>query len=729
MDPKESARLGEILVDQETLIGNLYRSYAGKFPNLREFWERLADDEKGHAQVMEKVRFALLDGKVRVAGPSLDLRLVEEQYEMLRSLLRGRYADPGTSDKALQFALTLEQSLLESKIFESLQSAAPEIQQILAAVGNKTNSHYTQVRELVYRHKVFQQLLETGHVSIPILQQAIAAAHNEGSSVPHILSKRFGVPKEEVLSALSAFFRVPSFAPNRDPPLPIDLSAKLSPLAEAFRKEGFVPVGQEGRSLLVALEDPNDVLLRDRIVALLPQWKVEFRVALREDVLVAQDLFFGGSAARETSTLRDVLETLEGDQRLAPAGAGGPEAEEEADESAVAQVVNRMIQEAHARGASDIHLEPSLRGGMAIRYRIDGVLFPVHTIPTALGRAVLSRLKIMADLDIAEKRKAQSGKIQMRRWAPLDLELRIETFSTVASTEDAVLRILAASKALKLADLSMSHGNLARFQALIDSPYGLVLCVGPTGSGKTTTLHSALNQLSGPGVKIMTAEDPVEITQPGLRQVQVNPKAGITFASALRSFLRADPDIVMIGEMRDEETASAAIEASLTGHLVLSTLHTNNAPDTITRLLEMGIDQYAFADSLLGILAQRLLRRLCPECRKPVGDPGRMLEEIRREYGPRFEGLMASVPRPALFEADPKGCDACRQTGYKGRLGIHELLVVSDRIREIIYRRGRVTEIREAALEQGMRTLKEDGIEKVLAGATTIEEVLATAGR
>jgi type II secretory ATPase GspE/PulE/Tfp pilus assembly ATPase PilB-like protein len=229
-------------------------------------------------------------------------------------------------------------------------------------------------------------------------------------------------------------------------------------------------------------------------------------------------------------------------------------------------------------------------------------------------------------------------------------------------------------------------------------------------------------------VKIVTAEDPVEITQPTLRQVQVNPRAGVTFASALRSFLRADPDIVMIGEMRDEETALAAIEASLTGHLVLSTLHTNNAPETITRLLEMGIDQYAFADSLLGILAQRLLRRLCPKCRKPAKDPRRLLENLRQEYGPRFDEFAASH-RPDLFEADPRGCEACRHAGYKGRLGIHELLVNGDRIREMIYRKVRVSEIREAALEEGMRTLKQDGIEKVLTGATSLEEVLATAGR
>ena len=281
-----------------------------------------------------------------------------------------------------------------------------------------------------------------------------------------------------------------------------------------------------------------------------------------------------------------------------------------------------------------------------------------------------------------------------------------------------------------LDDIGMSAHNLHEMKRLIRMPHGLVLCVGPTGSGKTTTLHSALGYINSEDVKILTAEDPVEITQSGLRQLQINPKAGITFASALRSFLRADPDVIMIGEMRDRETASIAVEASMTGHLVLSTLHTNSAPETVVRLLDLGLDPYSFADALLGVLAQRLVRRLCPDCRRaaPTGAPA--LEVLRQEYGTdSIFDAFGFLPESVQWLAAERGCDRCHSSGYQGRMAIHELLSCTDRIREMIYRRAAATEIRRAARDEGMRTLKQDGIEKALAGQTTMEEVRAACSR
>ena len=288
------------------------------------------------------------------------------------------------------------------------------------------------------------------------------------------------------------------------------------------------------------------------------------------------------------------------------------------------------------------------------------------------------------------------------------------------------MRILSSSKPILLENLNFSRRNLNEFIRLISHPYGILLCVGPTGSGKTTTLHSALKYLNTDDTKILTVEDPVEITQEGLRQIQVNQLIGITFASSLRSFLRSDPDVIMIGEMRDMETASTAIEASLTGHLVLSTLHTNSASETIGRLIEMGIDQYSFADSLLGILAQRLVRSLCPECKKAMELDDKEIDILRQEYGASdlFDILLKTRGK-TIYAAKEGGCDKCRGNGYKGRIAIHELLTATAEIKEAIYRRATASEIRNIAIEQGMMVLRQDGIEKVFSGITTLEEIRA----
>ena len=434
-----------------------------------------------------------------------------------------------------------------------------------------------------------------------------------------------------------------------------------------------------------------------------------------------------------------LVETLEKEEHER---GGADEAPIEQSDNSLVRLLNNMIIEAHREGASDIHIEsyPG-REKIRIRFRKDGVLRTYLELPPNYRSALIARVKIMCDLDISERRKPQDGKINFAKFSPHHkLELRVATIPTNGGLEDVVMRILASAKPLPVDRLGLSPLNLARLKTAIERPYGMVLCVGPTGSGKTTTLHSALSHINVPERKIWTAEDPVEITQPGLRQVQINPKIDWTFAKALRAFLRADPDVIMVGEIRDGETAGMAVEASLTGHLVLSTLHTNSAPETVTRLLDMGLDPFNFGDSLLAVLAQRLVRRLCNHCRvsRPAstdecdelladymhsfgeGEPPTAADEVRAGWVQQHsrEGRL-------MFHQSP-GCKECGGTGFKGRAGVHELMLVSRELRRQVQTGARAEALQRTALAEGMRTLRQDGIDKVLAGVTTIEEVRST---
>jgi type II secretory ATPase GspE/PulE/Tfp pilus assembly ATPase PilB-like protein len=366
---------------------------------------------------------------------------------------------------------------------------------------------------------------------------------------------------------------------------------------------------------------------------------------------------------------------------------------------------------------------------VTVRFRVDGDCISYQEIPSSFRLPLVARFKIMALLDIAERRKPQDGKIRFRV-GEKQIELRVATIPTVNNNEDIVLRILAASKPLPLDSMGMSQSVLTGLKAVVTKPYGLVLCVGPTGSGKTTTLHSALGFINTVDMKIWTAEDPVEITQPGLRQVQVNPKIGFNFANAMRAFLRADPDVIMVGEMRDLETAGTAVEASLTGHLVLSTLHTNSAPETVTRLIDMGLDPFSFADALLGVLAQRLARGLCKQCRGQYTPSATELDELSAAYGHEaFRALLKEEHSFGLKLWKASGCSACSQTGYKGRVALHELLVGSDDLKRHIQRKAPIDDVRRVAAEGGMVTLLQDGVRKVIAGLTDLKQVLAVCSR
>jgi len=418
--------------------------------------------------------------------------------------------------------------------------------------------------------------------------------------------------------------------------------------------------------------------------------------------------------------------------RLSTEG-GGDEAGEQQNaqiDTTLVKLVNKVILDAVEQKASDIHIEANAAGSnVRVRFRKDGVLVNYLEIPARFRSAVISRLKVMSQLDISERRKPQDGKIPFKRFGPADVELRIATIPTANGLEDVVMRVLAGTAAKPLDEVGFDADALAAIKRLIGRPHGLFLVCGPTGSGKTTTLHSLLGFLNTPELKIWTAEDPIEITQAGLRQVQMNPKVGWTFAAALRSFMRADPDVIMVGEMRDAETAKIGIEASLTGHLVLSTLHTNSAAESVVRLLDFGMDRFNFADALLGVLSQRLVRKLCAECRTKHEPSVSEMEELALEY---CEGDASQVDKvvkawrqakPTLFK--PKGCKACDRTGYKGRVAVYELMLADAAVKRLIQERAPVTGIAAAAIQAGMRTLKQDGIDKVLKGHTDMQQIRA----
>ena len=541
----------------------------------------------------------------------------------------------------------------------------------------------------------------------------------------------------------------------------VDVDA-FQPEPEALRKLSYTTAQRleimpllvhEGR-LVIAMDDPSnrhsaideaEFNAQMKIVPVLAQCRDLNRAlhAAYDRIGALADNRFGNATLQPLefapSNTEDLLLTLE--KEGTKDGADEDESIEQSDNSLV-RMINRMIIDAHESGVSDIHIEsyPG-REKIRIRFRKDGQLRSHLELPPNYRNALIARIKIMCDLDISEKRKPQDGKINFAKFSPQHkIELRVATIPTNNGLEDVVMRILASAKPIPLEKLGLSNSNLERLKRAVERPYGMVLCVGPTGSGKTTTLHSALSHINQPERKIWTAEDPVEITQAGLRQVQINPRIDWTFAKALRAFLRADPDVIMVGEIRDEETAKTAVEASLTGHLVLSTLHTNSAPETVTRLLDMGMDPFNFADSLLAILAQRLVRRLCPHCRTTRPATPEEVDELLSDYLNAFGGESTATERDAVRASwlrrhgkdghipmhASAGCPECEGSGFKGRAGLHELMVISRELRHLIQTGARAEALQATALRQGMRTLRQDGIDKVLAGVTTIDEVRAT---
>jgi len=597
------------------------------------------------------------------------------------------------------------------------------------------------------RHKMhqlirgkFDQLVTVAAVSPDELELATRSARRKSLDVEDVLIDEFQVKVDAVGKALAEFFDVPYLPYKADTVKPMDL---LKNLNRGYLEENqWVPIEDSKDGIIVVSSDPERVRSSRVVNNIFPKSKILYRVSTRRECVSYLDLFFGGGAV-DTGDIGDILEGLAEDGELE---GGDSDGVEQAQDNEVVKLVNKVIIDAYHQGASDIHIEPYPgKAKTEIRFRKDGTLFPYISVPASYRAAIAARIKIMCDLDIAERRRPQDGKIKFKRFGPLDIELRVATIPSQGGMEDIVMRILAAGEPIPIDKLALSNRNAEALKDCISKPYGLFFVCGPTGSGKTTTLHSVLGYLNTPETKIWTAEDPVEITQKGLRQVQMNVKAGLNFATAMRAFLRADPDIIMVGEMRDKETTSIGIEASLTGHLVFATLHTNSAPESIVRLLDMGMDPFNFADALLGVLAQRLAKRLCTKCKKArvadqeeikmmleeycqelrhtpswKADPKGSYEEIYREWVKSF-----ADERGQFTVYTPVGCEACNSTGYRGRVALHELLVGTDAAKKHIQEHSRVAEVLVTALEEGMRTLKQDGIEKVLQGITDMYQVRA----
>ena len=593
------------------------------------------------------------------------------------------------------------------------QNSAIEMAKVL---GIAFFNHQKLAQKTKKRTK-FDYLITNNLITKNELQLAIARAREAKTNVESIFINEMRVKKSEVGRSLAEYYGCEYVAYDSHYPIPTDLLINLKQIY--LRNNLWIPLGRDNGKVRILIDNPQRLDKIDSIKSLIPAESYEFAVGLREDILQFLDYFYGTTRTQRIESINDILDKLDTEE----------DEEEEAvdmlteDDSAIVQLVNKIIVDGHNRNCSDIHVEPlSGKLGAEIRFRIDGSCAKYQTIPYKYKRAFVSRIKIMADLDIAERRKPQDGKIKFKNFHPLDIELRVATIPTVGGEEDVVLRILSAGEPIVLKEMGMNERNFKLLHSAINKPYGIFLVVGPTGSGKTTTLHAALSAINRPETKIWTAEDPVEITQRGLRQVQVQPKIGFDFAAAMRSFLRADPDVIMVGEMRDKETVATGIEASLTGHLVFSTLHTNSAPETITRLLDMGMDPFNFADALLGILAQRLVRTLCGHCKEAYHPSREEYDTLAYAYDGDFDFL--SFPysdKLTLFQA--KGCQECANTGYKGRTSIMELLEATGNIKSLIQHRAQMEEIRDQAIKEGMTTLMQDGIRKVLQGLTDLQQV------
>lgn len=576
---------------------------------------------------------------------------------------------------------------------------------------------YNQKRMAKGRSNKFSYLLESQILTQKELDKATVDARQRKEPIEMVLIHDLKIPKEDIGKSLSNFYKVPFEAYNEQTLIPGELMANLR--VPFMRKNVWVPLRKEEDKIVIAVDNPKDLTKLKLIQSLFSKQQLSFCVALKKDILDFITLFTQDE--KEVAEIDDILSLLQ-DEAEEVEEAESLVGEED---SAVVQLVNKIILDGYNREASDIHIEPYPgKEPTEVRMRVDGKCFLYQTIPYSYRNALVSRIKIMADLDIAERRKPQDGKIKFNKYGGKDIELRVATVPTQGGMEDIVMRILAAGEPIPLENMGFTKANYENFVDCITKPYGIIFVCGPTGSGKTTTLHSALGVINKPETKIWTAEDPVEITQKGLRQVQVKAKIGFTFAAAMRAFLRADPDVIMVGEMRDKETVSTGIEASLTGHLVFSTLHTNSAAESITRLLDMGMDPFNFADAILCILAQRLVSTLCKACKEPHHPSREEYDELVREYGPEdFEKDLNIPYTDDLTINKANGCDKCHNTGYKGRMGLHELLMGTDEAKRLIQNSERMEVIKTQALADGMTTLKQDGIGKIFDGNCDLLQV------
>jgi type II secretory ATPase GspE/PulE/Tfp pilus assembly ATPase PilB-like protein len=658
-------------------------------------------------------------GVVRWFVPTHAAREVRVSKPLGEMLIEEHAASPETITQALE-----KQKLMRSrKLGEYL--TANEI------VSHEQLAAALKVQQAQPMQKLGETLVELGFLTKPELEEALAIeARDRSVPLGQILADMGMVDIEVVHNVMAKKLGIPVV--NLRKMRPSAEALKRIPAAIANRYQ-VLPLAEADNGLVLALHDPTN-MERMEEVRFVAGSKLIPVVATAQEIKQALALAYGQPTEPEPSSKR-AQENIDIGQltlRLT-SEMGADEASETqapATDSTLVRLVNKMIVDAVEQKASDIHIEVNPAGkNVRVRFRKDGVLVNYLEIPARFRSAVISRLKIMSQLDIAERRKPQDGKINFKRFGPLDVELRIATIPTANGLEDVVMRVLAAAVPKPIEELGFDAEALEAIKRMMSRPHGLFLVCGPTGSGKTTTLHSLLGFLNTPDTKIWTAEDPIEISQAGLRQVQMNAKIGWTFAAAMRSFMRADPDIIMVGEMRDAETTKIGIEASLTGHLVLSTLHTNSAAESVVRLLDLGMDPFNFADALLGVLAQRLVRRLCTQCRVKYEPSVREMEAIAQEYceGTALEAdkLLRKWRQDKITMFQAKGCKDCDRTGYKGRLAVYELMSADATVKHLIQTRSPITEIAAAALASGMRTLKQDGIDKVIKGHTDMHQVRA----
>jgi type II secretory ATPase GspE/PulE/Tfp pilus assembly ATPase PilB-like protein len=647
---------------------------------------------------------------------------IREPAEVIANALKILYkfslGDKETARIKFWLGQQMEQKDLQYLAFELYQAAAemdaadPEITRRLQALKAKVSN--TSRYDYLLRNKI---------VTTNQLQDALAIAKKINKSLEYVLMDRFKVNLQDIGKSLSMFYGCTFRIFDAELPVPFELINNLKKSFLLYYV--WVPLRWDKTGIEILVDDPKDLRKTDHIRALMGNQKISISVAIKEDVEKYIQHFFDPRTEKLADTAVEDLDQIIPDVTF--------EEEEDShddrsalDESSsqVVKFVDQILVTAFRNNASDVHIEPSgITRKTTIRFRTDGVCHEYIQVPNSMAPAIISRLKIMAELDIAEKRLPQDGKIKIRRKGIQEFELRLSTMPTAGKFEDAVLRVLTRTSSLKIDEIGLFERNLTVLRKLIARPYGMILCVGPTGSGKTTTLHGILRHINQPGVKIWTAEDPVEITQPGLRQVQVRPKIGLDFARIMRGFLRLDPDIIMIGEMRDRETSAIALEAALTGHLVLSTLHTNNAPETLTRLLEMGMNPLNISDAFLGVLGQRLVRRLCSNCIESYRSSEEEFADLRTDYG-REAFDAAGFSYGAGFSLKrAAGCEKCNGSGFKGRIGIHELMEATSEIKFLIKKNATSFDLAQQAARDGMTTLKQDGIRKIIDGITTIREV------
>jgi type II secretory ATPase GspE/PulE/Tfp pilus assembly ATPase PilB-like protein len=593
---------------------------------------------------------------------------------------------------------------------------------VLSGGSLKKPAMAKQSRQMTMERSLLDCIAYHGLISQVDMDTAVEESLSREVELETILLEKYRVPRAALGAVLSEFYQCPYVSYDERTVIDSELLKNLS--FDYLHRNAWVPLKRQGSVLDIVINDPHDVEKGLDIRRAFPGTTVRCSVGLRCDIeqylLVATGQANRGSITEILGELVDeagIERNLESESR-----------EIDENDSAIVRLASQIIIEAYRLGVSDVHIEPySDRKETAVRFRVDGSCFTYMRIPAVYRRAIVSRLKIMANLDIAERRKPQDGKIRYKLAKDREIEVRVATLPTAGNNEDVVLRLLTAKEIMPLEAMDFSSEVLQTVKELSERPYGIFLCVGPTGSGKTTTLHAVMKHINTDERKIWTAEDPIEITQEGLRQVQVHPKIGFTFASAMRAFLRADPDVIMIGEMRDKETADIAIEASLTGHLVMSTLHTNSAVETVTRLLDMGCDSFNFADAMLGILAMRLCKRICAYCKEGYRPTQQEYDELAHGYGACYWEQLGVEYTEDFTLYRGRGCEACNHTGFKGRVALHELLVGSAEIKNLIQGRARSPEIMSVAMRDGMVTLLQNGIQKVLRGVTTYRQVRAVA--